>query len=132
VSNRSRFSGGRILDDRAYIGDAVFVEGARPDVEAAYPGYPQNSRAGWGYMLLTNFLPLGDGPYNLLAYATDLEGNEVLLGSKSIIVDNANAVLPFGAIDTPAQGGTASGNPYYNFGWALTPQPNFVPLDARR
>ncbi|NIM17494.1 MAG: DUF1565 domain-containing protein, partial [Candidatus Aminicenantes bacterium] len=40
-----------------YIGDAVLVEGARPDVEAAFPDYPNNSRAGWGYMMLTNFLP---------------------------------------------------------------------------
>ncbi|MCP4148253.1 MAG: hypothetical protein GY757_10935 [bacterium] len=29
----------------AYLGDAVFVEGARPDVEQAYPGYPENYRA---------------------------------------------------------------------------------------
>ena len=47
------------LSDRIFIGDAVFSKGARPDVEAAYPGYPQNDRAGWGYMLLTNFLPNG-------------------------------------------------------------------------
>ena len=50
---------GTDASDRIYIGDAVFVEGARHDVEAAYPGYPQNDKAGWGYMLLTNFLPLG-------------------------------------------------------------------------
>ena len=43
--------------DLVYIGDAVFVEGARPDVETAYPDYPFNYKAGWGYMLLTNFLP---------------------------------------------------------------------------
>ncbi len=118
------------LEDRAFIGEAVFVEGARPDVEAAYPGYPQNRRAGWGYMLLTNFLPLGDGPYTLLAYATDGKGNETLLGSKAINVDCAAAVLPFGAIDTPAQGGTASGSAYVNFGWALTPLPKSIPIDG--
>jgi len=118
------------MNDRAFIGDAVFVEGARPDVEAAYPGYPMNDKAGWGYMMLTNFLPLGDGPYSLLAYGTDLEGHEVLLGQKSITVNNAAAILPFGAIDSPAQGGTASGNLYYNFGWVLTPQPNSIPLDG--
>jgi hypothetical protein len=33
-------------DGKVYIGDAVFVEGARPDVEQAYPGYPNNNRAG--------------------------------------------------------------------------------------
>jgi hypothetical protein len=37
-----------------YVGDAVFVESARPDIEAAYPGFPLNHKAGWGYMMLTN------------------------------------------------------------------------------
>ena len=40
------------------------------------------------------------------------------------------AVLPFGAIDTPAQGGTASGSAFVNFGWALTPQPKSIPADG--
>lgn len=116
---------------RMYIGDAVFVRGARPDVESAYPSYPQNDRAGWGYMLLTNFLPNGgNGTFNLLAYATDLTGHEVLLGSKIIICDNAGAVKPFGAIDTPSQGGTAAGSSYANFGWVLTPMPNAIPVDG--
>ncbi len=115
---------------RMYIGDAVFVRGARPDVEAAYPSYPQNDRAGWGYMLLTNFLPGGDGPCTLLAYAMDALGKETLLGSASITVDNAGAVKPFGAIDTPSQSGTAAGSSYVNFGWVLTPRPNAVPVDG--
>jgi len=110
-----------------YIGDSVLVEGARPDVEQAYPHYPQNYRAGWGYMLLTNFLPDGgNGLFSLHAIATDIEGHQVTLGSKTILCDNANAVKPFGAIDTPAQGGTASDSDFVNFGWALTPQPNTI------
>lgn len=114
-----------------YIGDAVFVEGARPDVQAAYPDYPNNSRAGWGYMLLTNFLPNGgNGSYSLHAIAQDAEGNQVTLGTKTIHCDNANAILPFGAIDTPTQGGVAWGNSYVNFGWALTPQPNNIATDG--
>jgi len=113
-----------------YIGDAVFVEGARPDVETAYPGYPMNSRAGWGYMLLTNFLPGSNGTFTILAAASDLDGHQVELGSKTIVVDNANAVEPFGAIDTPAQGGMASGGDYINYGWVLTPQPNTIPMDG--
>jgi hypothetical protein len=115
----------------AYIGDAVFVEGARPDVELMYPDYPMNDRAGWGYMMLTNFLPNGgNGTYTLHAVATDAEGNEVTLGTKTITVDNANAVKPFGAIDTPPQGGTASGTDFRNQGWVLTPQPNAIPTDG--
>ncbi len=113
-----------------YIGDAVFVEGARPDIELAYPGYPMNYRAGWGYMMLTNFLPYGNGIFTIHAVAADTEGNKVTLGTKTITVDNANAKKPFGAIDTPAQGGTSSGSDYVNFGWALTPLPNTIPLDG--
>jgi hypothetical protein len=119
------------LTDRVFIGNAVFSRGSRPDVEAAYPGYPQNDRAGWGYMLLTNFLPNGgNGPFTLLAYAIDTGGHEVLLGGKAITCDNLNAVKPFGAIDTPTQGGTASGAAFVNFGWALTPQPKNIPVDG--
>ncbi|UCH93431.1 MAG: SBBP repeat-containing protein, partial [Candidatus Aminicenantes bacterium] len=114
-----------------YIGDAVMVDGARPDVEQQFPTYPKDYQAGWGYMMLTNFLPnQGNGTFTLYAKATDKEGNEVTLGSKTITCDNANAVKPFGAIDTPGQGGTASGSAYVNFGWALTPQPNTIPTDG--
>jgi len=79
-----------------FIGDAVFVEGARPDVEAAYPGYPNNHKAGWGYMMLTNYLPGGDGVYRIHAVATDVEGNRTDLGVKTITVNNAGAEKPFG------------------------------------
>jgi hypothetical protein len=114
-----------------YIGDAVLVEGARPDVEAAYPGYPENYKAGWGYMLLTNMLPnQGNGTFTLYAKTADKEGNVLTLGTKTIKGDNAHAVKPFGAIDTPTQGGTASGSNYVNFGWALTPLPNTIPIDG--
>ncbi|NIM17577.1 MAG: hypothetical protein GTO45_36650 [Candidatus Aminicenantes bacterium] len=114
-----------------YIGDAVFVEGARPDVEQAYPGYPVNYRAGWGYMMLTNFLPNGgNGAFKIHAVAMDAEGHQVTLGSKRITCDNANAVKPFGAIDTPTQGGIASGSSFINWGWVLTPQPNNMPTDG--
>jgi hypothetical protein len=114
-----------------YIGDAIFVEGARPDVEAAFPGYPLNSRAGWGYMLLTNFLPNGgNGEFTLYAEVTTMDGQQFTLGTKPIICDNANAVKPFGALDTPTQGGSAPGNAFVNWGWALTPQPNSIPIDG--
>jgi hypothetical protein len=45
-------------------------------------------------------------------------------------VDNAHASKPFGTIDTPAQGGTASGNAYVNFGWALTQSSFNIPVDG--
>lgn len=114
-----------------YIGLATFVDGARRDVEQAFPSYPLNRRGGWGYMLLTNFLPRGgNGTYVLRATATDKEGRSVELGAKTVAVNNAAAVLPFGTIDTPTQGGTAAGGAFLNFGWALTPLPNMVPVDG--
>ena len=120
-----------IYSGSTYIGDGVFVEGPRPDVEQAYPTYPKSYEAGWGYMLLTNFLPNGgNGSYTLYAKATDAEGHLVTLGSKTINVDNAHAVKPFGAIDTPGQGGTAKGSGFINWGWALTPQPNKIPTNG--
>jgi hypothetical protein len=118
-------------DNLVYIGDAVFVEGARPDVAAAYPGYPYNTKAGWGYMMLTNFLPNnGSGTFVIHAIATDFAGKTTTLGTKTIHCDNANAVKPFGAIDTPTQGGSASGGSFINWGWVLTPQPNHIPTDG--
>ncbi len=113
------------------IGAAVFVEGARTDIAASYPTYPGSYKAGWGYMLLSNFLPGGgNGTYTLRAIAKDLGGKTTDLGSKTITVDNAGAVAPFGAIDTPAQGGEAAGSNYTNMGWVLTPLPNTIPTDG--
>jgi hypothetical protein len=120
-----------------YIGDAVFVYGARPDVQAANPGLPFNTRGGWGYQMLTNFLPnaagsgpTGNGVYRLHAIAHNKAGMSVDLGVKTITVDNSHAAKPFGTIDTPSQGGTPSGNAYINFGWALTQNPNIIPLNG--
>ncbi len=124
-------TGVKIYNGNKYIGDAVLIEGARPDVEQAYPNYPMNYKAGWGYMMMTNFLPNGgNGTYYIRAKATDKEGHVVTLGSKTIYCDNAHAVKPFGAIDTPAQGGTASGDSFINWGWVLTPRPNYIPTNG--
>jgi hypothetical protein len=121
----------KIYSNDNYVGDAVFVDGARPDVEQAFPGYPKNYQAGWGYMMLSNFLPGGgNGIYTITAKVTDAQGNVVTLGSKTVTIDNASAVKPFGALDTPTQGGTASGSNFINWGWVLTPQPNFIPTDG--
>lgn len=118
-------------DGLVYVGDAVFIHGARPDVELANPGAPLNDRAGWGYMLLSNFLPNGgNGAFQLHAIATDSAGHSVELGHAMFNSDNANRTKPFGTIDTPAQGGTAAGNAYVNFGWALTALPHMIPFDG--
>ncbi len=113
-----------------FIGDSFFVEGARPDVEALNPNLPFNYRAGWGYQMLTNFLPNGNGTFKLHAIAHNKAGNSADLGTKTISVDNVHASKPFGTIDTPGQGGTISGSDSVNFGWALTPQPGMIPIDG--
>jgi hypothetical protein len=120
-----------------FIGDAVLVKGARPDVAATFPNLPFSDRAGWGYLMLTNELPsnagsagLGNGTYKLHAVAHNKASIAFDLGTKTITVDNAHATKPFGAIDTPAQGGTISGNAYVNFGWALTQNPFSIPTDG--
>src|SRR5262245_50308778 len=74
--------------------------------------------------MLTNFLPnLGNGTFKLYAIADDADGHSTTLGSKTIVCTNSTAIAPFGAIDTPAQGGTVSGSAVANFGWVLSPAP---------
>jgi hypothetical protein len=47
----------------------------------------------------------------------------VSLVSKTVTGDNAHATRPFGGIDVPTYGETKAGT-FFNFGWALTPNPN--------
>jgi pimeloyl-ACP methyl ester carboxylesterase len=120
-----------------FVGTAVFVSDARPDVQSMFSTYPYQYRAGWGYQMLTNFLPNasgsgapGNGTYKIHAIAHDRSGQTTDLGTKTIGVDNAHAAKPFGSIDTPTQGGTISGSDFVNFAWALTQQPNMIPNDG--
>ena len=106
---------------KVLVGNAVLVAGARPDVAASYPSHPNNTRAGWGYLMLTNMLPnQGNGTFTFHILADDANGNTTLLGSRTITCTNAAATMPFGAIDTPAQGQTVSGV-VNNVGWVLSP-----------
>jgi hypothetical protein len=115
---------------QVFLGSAVFVDGARPDVESAFPAYPLNARGGWGFMVLTNMLPnQGNGSYQFVLYAQDREARFTLLGTRTMTCNNAQATKPFGTIDTPEQGGTVSGT-FINFGWALTPQPKIIPTNG--
>ena len=120
-----------------FIGNANFVADARPDVAASFPSSPFQYRGGWGYLMLTNFLrnssgsgPLGNGTYKLHVIITNKSGTAVDLGTRTITVDNAHASKPFGTIDTPDQGGSATGNAFVNFGWALTQNPYAIPFDG--
>lgn len=112
-----------------FLGTAVLVDGARPDIEAA-AAFPFNYRGGWGYLLLTNMLPnQGNGTFALHAIATAADGSTTNLGRRTITCTNATATTPFGAIDTPGQGETVSGT-VTNWGWALAPMPHAIALDG--
>ncbi len=114
-----------------FIGFAVFIDGARPDVQAAFPESPMSNRGGWGFMVQTNSLPgQGNGTYQFFVHAQDHDGHTTLLGTRTMTCANASATLPFGTIDTPEQGGLASGTSYVNFGWALTQAGKFIPTDG--
>jgi hypothetical protein len=104
-----------------FVGFAVLIDGARPDVAGTFPLVPLNTRAGWGFMVLTNMLPnQGNGAYGLSIYAQDRDGHTQLIGTRTITCANASATKPFGAIDTPSQGGVASTGSYAVFGWVLS------------
>jgi hypothetical protein len=107
--------------NQIFVGDAVSIEDARPDIAAYSPTTPLNYRAGWGFLVLTNTLPFqGNGAFTLYVHAIDLEGQRTVLGSRVINAQNGAAVAPFGTIDTPGQGETISGSNYANFGWVLS------------
>ncbi|MCX6582134.1 MAG: hypothetical protein NT166_18345 [Candidatus Aminicenantes bacterium] len=113
------------------IGNAFFLEGSRPDIEAAYPDYPFSEKAGWGYMILTNLFPGGgNGQFTLHAVAQTLDGQKVTLGTKKIVCDNAHSAIPFGNIYNPRQGSTVSSGWFKNTAWVLTPLPKNIPTDG--
>ena len=128
---------GESASGRIFVGNAVTVAGTRPDVAEAHPGYPNNN-SGWGLQVLTNELPnangqpgLGNGTYSFHVLVTDTVQQVVDLGVRTITVANAGCVLPIGTIDTPEQGGTASGPAFVNFGWVVTPDTaNIIPIDG--
>jgi hypothetical protein len=118
-----------------YVGSTTIVPGSRPDVAAAHPGYPCNN-CGWGAQVLTNELPntigqagIGNGTYTLHLLVTDNSGQVTDIGTTTFGAANRGSILPFGTIDTPTEGETVSGT-IVNFGWALTPQPNIIPING--
>lgn len=118
----------KIFNGSIYLGDAVFVEGSRPDIGEQYQDFPQNQTAGWQYNLLSDMLP-GAGPYTISASVTDLEGHDIDLGS-SVIYRDSDYVAPVGGIDTPKPGQKISGTSFNNSGWVITPTPNKIPEDG--
>lgn len=112
--------------DAVYVGDALFVTDARPDVASQFSTYPGANRAGWGLMVLTNMLPHlpagsavgGQGTFLLSAYAVDSSNAAALLGRSSVVLENDSSQLPFGAIDIPAPGGVMFSEQRF-VGWGI-------------
>ncbi len=126
VSERTGVPGER--DDRAGIASRCGGGASGLSVRELWMGRPSlNQRTAGQQMATAGSAP---EPITLHVLATSYANQVVDLGTVTIGVDNKDSVLPFGTIDTPAQGGTASGTAYVNFGWALTPQPNIIPING--
>lgn len=67
-----------------YLGAATRVAGARPDVAAAMPTYPEADRAGWGYTLDGTRLPAGADAIRLHVVAVDTDGRRTVLGTSTL------------------------------------------------
>jgi hypothetical protein len=66
-----------------YIGDAIFVGGARTDVQAQCPALPLSSQAGWGYLRSpTSCRATRQRAFSLRAFAFDADGRSVRSASR--------------------------------------------------
>ena len=115
-----------------FVGFAVFIDGARPDVAAAYPALSGEHRGGWGFMVLTNMLPnQGNGTYLFFMYAQDAKGTCRPAGDADDDVrerERDEAVRRDRYADAGRQ--SRRERAYVNFGWALTPLPKTIPIDG--
>jgi len=114
------------------VGNASFIDRARPDIELLYPNHPRKSRAAWAYSLLTHNLPnqgMNDS-FVIHAVATNKENKTFDLGTKTIHCQNQSNSQPFGEITAPMMGAAVSGSYYNNSAWILTPQPQKMSEDG--
>lgn len=74
-------------DGLVFLGDAVFLEGSRQDVQQAFPGFPLNHRAGWLFLFGPKELSgLSDLTFEIHAIAVDKEGYKKDLGQRTLLV----------------------------------------------
>ena len=114
-----------------FVGRAVFIRGARPDVQALFPNAADNDNAGLGL----------HGPDELAAEPGQRHvrpprvRDRLALGCRRCSAragswrPTSTSIKPFGTIDTPGQGETVSGT-IVNFGWALTPVAKSIPVNG--
>jgi hypothetical protein len=118
-------------DGLVTLGEAFFLENARPVFQESHSNYPMSHKAAWGYNLYTYQLPnKGNGFFTIHAIAWDSSGQKTEIGRRTITCDNASSALPFGEINSPEDGEELSGNEYTSTGWALTPPPKLISPDG--
>ena len=88
-----------VMVDNMVVGQAMYPL-PRPDVANAYPDVPGAFKSGFQMNLDTTRYT--DGLHTISVRAWDTMGMNAILGSESIVIDNAYATLgPFGRIDWP-------------------------------
>ncbi len=104
-----------------FVGVAVFIDGARPDVAAAFPAFPVNTRGGWGFMVLTNMLPSqGNGTFVFHMWAQDRDGHTIAARHADDDV-REREFDPAIRRDRHADAGRSGlGRNYAVFGWVLS------------
>jgi N-acetylmuramoyl-L-alanine amidase len=128
---------GWALDDDGIERVEIFVDGVvvgiadihqnRPDVQLAFPGYPNPGNAGFGFQW--DSTPFINDVYSVTARVTSNTGEQVFLEPRQIQVYNTTHILaPFGQITFPNPSAELFGTcdltdptPRYNVieGWAL-------------
>ena len=104
-----------------YIGDASRVPGARPDIAAKYPTAAQKDRAGWGYLLLSLFLPnLGQGTFRSMPTQTMATGIRLARHQDDYLCQLH--FYPSVRRDRYAGQGEVVSGVVNNFGWVLAPK----------
>ena len=116
---------------KIFVGNAVFIDGARPDVQGAFPSFPRSTRAGWGFMVLTNMLPAqGNGTTRSSCTSPTVMNTRFSSApgrSPAATRPRSSRSAPS---TRPARVRRFRGRPYVNFGWALTPQVKTIPVEG--
>ena len=94
-----------------FVGFPVFIDVARPGCRGSVSGDPAEYAGRLGlHGADEHAAQPGERHVSCSTSGRRIaKGNTKLLGTRTITCDNAHATKPFGAIDTPEQGGVASG-----------------------
>ncbi|SCH20641.1 N-acetylmuramoyl-L-alanine amidase [Romboutsia sp. 1001713B170207_170306_H8] len=111
--NPSGVSQVKVYVDGAYHGNAA-TGGSRPDVNAAYPGYPGGANSGYSYIIDKN--TISPGTHIIKVESIGVDGSKYLIET-SILIKKPNAKIH---IDTPSNSFNKKESSYMEIrGWAL-------------